>query len=341
MSGTSLDGLDMALCRFHYSGEKWSFEWIDTGFVAYDQKWKTNLSKAYHQEITELDELHHEYGKWIGLRVCDFLREKEAPAIICSHGHTIKHEPDLGITFQLGDGRSIAKQTGITTIADFRTKDVTLGGQGTPLVPIGDQLLFAEYDACLNLGGFSNISFEKGRKRIAFDICPVNIVINALAAKVGKPYDEGGNLARKGRLDQELLDDLMAASSTILSNRNSLAREWVEKNIDPLFLKDAPVADQLRTMTEYAALMIANVIRDNGLSKLLVTGGGAYNSFLMERISIITGNSIEPASQRMIEYKESLIFAFLGVLRYHGIVNVLSSVTGASEDSVSGEIFSA
>ena len=339
MSGTSLDGLDLALCQFKSESESWAYDWIATEFVAYGAEWKGKLVSAYSQPIHDLGAIHQEYGRWIGTQVNRFLKDHARPKLICSHGHTVKHQPANGFTFQLGDGQTIATKVGITTISDFRSKDISLGGQGAPLVPIGDQLLFSEFDACLNIGGFSNISFEADGIRTAFDICPVNIVLNELAMKLGRPYDAKGEMARSGLLDQTLLDNLMNACLTEQIKRPSLSREWVESKIDPLLRLDIPVADKLRTMTEYAAIMISQVINNHNLKKVLITGGGAYNVFLMERTADISGVNTTKASDQLIEFKEALIFGFLGVLRWYDQINVLSSVTGACKDSISGEIF--
>lgn len=340
MSGTSLDGLDIALCSFEQANGKWSYQIEKTACVEYDSGWKNKLITAYSSPISELEVLNIEYGQWLGKRVKDFLKGEARPVLICSHGHTIHHNPNNGITYQLGNGNSIAKVTGITTIFDFRSKDVSLGGQGAPLVPVGDRLLFPEFDGCLNLGGFSNISFEKSGTRIAFDICPVNIILNALSEKLGKIYDENGAIARSGNLNQELLASLVKTTNSE-TERPSLSREWVEKNVDPIVVNsELPIADQMNSLVEFMAISIGNVLRENRLDSVLVTGGGAYNSFLIERITKHAGIEINMADHQLIDYKEALTFGFLGVLRWYGLTNILKSVTGATSDSVSGEIAS-
>lgn len=340
MSGTSLDGLDIALCSFSHVNGKWSYELEKTSCVEYDSTWKNKLITAYSTPISELEGLNLEYGRWLGKRVNDFLKDEARPELICSHGHTIHHNPAKGITYQLGSGSSISKITGITTIFDFRSKDVSLGGQGAPLVPIGDQLLFSEYDACLNLGGFSNISFKQFGDRIAFDICPVNIILNALSERLGKPFDENGSMARSGNLNKELLTSLLRTTKS-KTERPSLSREWVEKNIDPVLSNsELPIANQMNTLVEFMAVNMGRSIQENQLKTVLVTGGGTYNSFLMERLSAHAGIEMKMADNQLINYKEALTFGFLGVLRWYGLTNVLKSVTGASSDSVSGEIAS-
>ena len=339
MSGTSLDGLDMALCRFECNEGKWSVEWLSTRFTAYSVDWRNKLIDSYSKPISESNNLHRDYGRWIAAQVNDFLTKNDRPNLICSHGHTVKHEPDKGITFQLGDGETIASETGIRTIADFRAMDVSLGGQGAPLVPIGDRLLFSEFDACLNLGGFSNISFDESNRRVAFDICPVNIVLNELAKELAHEFDRGGELARSGNLDGGLLYSLLHLSTEIQDSRISLSREWIENHLEPALNGEIATTSKLRTVTEYAAYMISQAIQNHNLKEVLITGGGAYNTFLLERVSSLSEIKINQASDQLIDFKEAMVFAFLGVLRWYGQINVLASVTGAQEDCVSGEIF--
>jgi anhydro-N-acetylmuramic acid kinase len=342
MSGTSLDGLDVCLAQFHFDG-KWNFEIIATDCFVYDDSWREKLSNAHQLSDEELMELDHEFGKLIGDSVSSFLIENRLarPHLVCSHGHTVFHQPEKGITVQIGDGQSIANITGITTVNDFRSLDVSHGGQGAPLVPIGDELLFSEFDACLNLGGFSNISFKEDGERRAFDICPVNIVLNELANRLNHPFDRNGELAKSGRLNELLLDQLNSLDIYSVKNRPSLAREWVESTVNPL-LKEASLSEEvdlLRTFVEHVAIQIARVIETKVAGgRALVTGGGAYNSFLMERMQAYSLGDLIIPDKQIIEFKEALIFAFLGVLRSENQINVLQSVTGAGRDSSSGVI---
>lgn len=342
MSGTSLDGLDLCLAQFLFDG-KWNFEVLSTDCFVYDDSWREKLSNAHQLSDEELMELDHEFGKLIGDSVSSFLIENRLtrPDVVCSHGHTVFHEPEKGITVQIGDGQSIANITGITTVNDSRSLDVSLGGQGAPLVPIGDELLFSEFDACLNLGGFSNISFKEDGERRAFDICPVNIVLNELANRLNHPFDRNGELAKSGRLNELLLDQLNSLDIYSVKNRPSLAREWVESTVNPL-LKEASLSEEvdlLRTFVEHVAIQIARVIETKVAGgRVLVTGGGAYNSFLMERMQAYSLGDLIIPDKQIIEFKEALIFAFLGVLRSENQINVLKSVTGASRDSSSGVI---
>lgn len=341
MSGTSLDGLDLCLTEFHFDG-KWNFEIIHADCSVYDDDWRMKLATAHELSEEKLQRLHVEFGQFIGENVNSFLEKNHfsKPEFICSHGHTVFHQPEKGITIQIGDGQTIADITGITCVNDFRSLDVSLGGQGAPLVPIGDGLLFSEFDACLNLGGFSNISFKEDGERRAFDICPVNIVLNELANQLDKPFDHNGDLARSGKLNETLLDQLNSLNLYTEEIRPSLAREWVESTINPLLNQSSLTeVDMMRTFVEHVAIQIARVIeRKAAGGSVLVTGGGAYNSFLMERMNTYCLADLIIPDEQTIEFKEALIFAFLGVLRINDEVNVLRSVTGASRDSCSGTI---
>lgn len=341
MSGTSLDGLDLCYVNFHFK-KNWRFEIIATEFIRYDGEMETSLSNAHQLSAQHLEYLHEEFGAFTADCVNGFIRKKNLPKpdLVCSHGHTVFHDPANGITRQISDGQIIATKTEITCISDFRTEDVSLGGQGAPLVPIGDELLFADYQACLNLGGFSNISFQDKNERLAFDICPVNIVLNPLANVLGKEYDENGNIARGGSIDQHLLKSLNELQLYSASPRPSLAREWLEESFLPVIKKNnSSVQEKIATVTEHAAEQISLVINQKaGDGKVLVTGGGAKNSFLIERLKALSHAEIVIPETELIDFKEALIFALLGVLKFNDQTNVLRSVTGASRDSSSGKI---
>lgn len=338
MSGTSLDGLDLCFSRFIFDGS-WHYETISSACVEYEESLRNSLETAHLLNESALKELHVSYGEWIGNQVNAFILNSAVPAdMICSHGHTVKHEPELGITLQIGSGQQIANITGITTVSDFRSLDVELGGQGAPLVPVGDKLLFSEYDACLNLGGFSNISFEINDIRLAFDICPVNIVLNPLASRLGLPYDDKGKMARSGNVCAELLQELNGLSIYTMTNRPSLSREWLEADFLPIVQQfDLVAEDVMRTLTEHSAMQIASVFSSE-IQKVLITGGGAHNDFLIERIKTHCSTQIEIPEKQLVDFKEALVFAFLGVLRSRDEINVLKSVTGAARDSSSGEL---
>ncbi len=239
MSGTSLDGLDIAFVRFYYD-EKWKFDLIECHSIVYNKELFSRLIHANELSGLELKKLDVHYGKWIGQQVKHFIdARKITPALIVSHGHTVFHQPELGITHQIGDGYQIMLKTGIKTICDLRSLDVALGGQGAPLVPIGDMLLFGTYDFCLNMGGFSNISFDHTEKRIAYDVCPVNTVLNKLAATFGLDYDDGGEIARSGRRNNDLLQKLNSIDYYVRKPPKSLGIEWVEAHIFPILNVDS------------------------------------------------------------------------------------------------------
>jgi anhydro-N-acetylmuramic acid kinase len=259
---------------------------------------------------------------------------------VASHGHTVFHQPGIGLTTQIGSGAAIAVTCGLPVICDFRSTDVGLGGQGAPLVPIGDALLFSDFAFCLNLGGFSNVSYSVGSKRIAYDVCPVNTILNKLALRVGLDFDRDGLLARSGKVDQVLLDKLNDLTYYNLDPPKSLGFEWNDESVWPLINASLlPVQDLLRTVVEHIAIQLANSMSSLVKGKMLVTGGGAKNVFLIERFAAHSEHQLIVPSDLMIDYKEALIFAFLGVLRVRGEVNCLSSVTGASRDSIGGGIY--
>jgi anhydro-N-acetylmuramic acid kinase len=342
MSGTSLDGFDIALCEFTPFEKSWQFKIIDAITYPYTEKWMENLRNAQHLSANNLLLLHKAYGEYLGLQVIEFLKYKTVkPFLLASHGHTIFHQPQKKLTFQLGDGNSIAAASGITTISDFRSMDVALGGQGAPLVPVGDELLFGQYDLCLNLGGFANISFRSDHKRIAFDICPVNFVLNLLAASQGMEYDNNGNIAASGQIDHNLLAKLNSLEYYKSPHPKSLGREWVEKHVfSALEGSSLSIADKMRTFVEHIAIQcgkITNPVAAPGM-KMLITGGGAHNEFLIEQITKHSNTKITVPDLLTIDYKEALIFAFLGLLRSQNKINCLSSVTGASRDSCGGVI---
>ena len=341
MSGTSLDGLDIAFCRFKLEKGKWSYKINCAKTVKYTSDFKKLLSRKTKVGSLKLLSADKQFGNFIAKEANKFIRKnKLKPDFISSHGHTIFHQPEKGLTFQIGSGRVIADKTGFPVVCDFRTLDVALGGQGAPLVPIGDKLLFSEYEACLNFGGFANISFEKNNKRIAFDICPVNIVLNHFAKKLGKEYDKNGMLSSKGNLNTELLKNLNSLEFYSRKAPKSLGKEWVNQFFNPI-LNGNP-KNILRTVCEHISTQVSETINtslDNKKKKVLVTGGGAYNNFLIELIKEKSNAQIIIPDKNTIEFKEALIFGFLGVLRLRGEINTLCSVTGASKDSSGGVIY--
>ncbi|RIH67037.1 anhydro-N-acetylmuramic acid kinase [Mariniphaga sediminis] len=341
MSGTSLDGIDLAVVDFSYKQNRWNFSIISAETAQYSGEWYQKLKNAPELPGEKLVALHNEYGRFIGQEANRFLRQNNLVVeLIASHGHTVFHQPENGFTFQAGSGASVAAETGITTVADFRSTDVALGGHGAPLVPVGDKLLFPEYDYCLNLGGFANISFEQNEKRVAFDICPINFILNDLAEKLGLPFDKNGNLGRAGNTDEKLLRQLNQLDFYSQSSPKSLGREWMNEYFLPVINSyQIPIADKLRTVYEHIALQISGTVPGSG--KMLVTGGGTFNSFLMECIKTHSKAEITIPTDQLIHFKEAIVFAFLGLLRFLGQINCYASVTGSRKDSSSGIIYPA
>ena len=344
MSGTSLDGLDIAYCTFQFNKGKWSYSINAAETIKYSKEWLAKLKQAHHLSGENLMQLHSDYGEFLGKKVSGFIKKHSLKNVelVSSHGHTIFHRPELGFTFQLGNGASLASACGITTVCDFRTLDVALKGQGAPLVPIGDKLLFPEYAFCLNLGGFSNISFEDKGNRIAFDICPVNTALNYLASVKGKGFDKGGAMAKSGKVNIGLLKKLNGLAYYKNKNAKSLGREWLEKNFLPLLDSSSiSTEDKLATVTEHIAYQIAQVVlNSNKKGNMLISGGGANNSFLISILKEkLPKHRIVIPSRALINFKEALVFAFLGVLKMENKINTLKSVTGALTDSSGGVIF--
>jgi len=340
MSGTSLDGLDLAYCHFNKDDSGWHFSILKAETIAYPSKWIHHLQTCHNLDGYSLLKLHKDYGKFLAEKVNRFVTGHSLkPDLLASHGHTVFHNPSEGVTFQLGNGFVLAAETGIPVVYDFRSADVALGGQGAPLVPIGDRLLFSEYEICLNLGGFSNLSFEKEGNRLAFDPSPANLALNFLMKLFNKEFDKDGIKGRKGKIDSKLLEELNQLPYYQQTGARSLGREWLEESFSPVLNRsNLPPLDKLRTVYEHIAMQITRSISKLSKGKLLITGGGAHNKFLVERIAAHTGHEIVLSEKKITDFKEALIFAFLGVLRMRNEVNCLASVTGANKDHSAGVV---
>ncbi len=340
MSGTSLDGIDMVYVRFSKK-KSWEYEILYAETFAYDNFWRTKLESAQNLKKNELKTLDEDYTKFLASKIKKFINEKSINEIdfIGSHGHTIFHEPSKGYTFQIGNDNKLAYYLNRSIICDFRTGDVMLGGQGAPFVPIGDLLLFKDHDICLNLGGFANISIKSKNKIIAYDICAVNTVFNFLSKKIKLDYDDKGSNARKGKLIKDLYNKLEDLKYYGYVPPKSLGIEWVKAKVFPLFenFSRHPVTDLMHTYSLHVSKEIAKNL--NQCTSAMVTGGGAYNSFLIERIKKHTNTKLFLPGKLLIDYKEALIFAFLAVLKFRNEVNCLKTVTGAKRDHSSGRIF--
>ena len=345
MSGTSLDGLDLALCRFYEENHTIKYEILEAQTVQYSLEWKQklqNLTKATTLEFIATD-IH--YGKLIGEKINDFNKHNNHTIdYISSHGHTIFHEPEAGFSTQIGNGNTISAVTNIPTIYDFRQLDVQLGGTGAPLVPVGDRDLFPN-SICINLGGICNLSYFSDDNMIAYDVAPFNIPLNYIAKKLGANYDNNGIWARSGSLIEPLLNTLNEIEYYSKSYPKSLDKSWVESTyfskID-IALNQFPEADILHTLIQHYIAQFKPVLKEveskHPNYSILLTGGGAYHQFFVEELQKATHLKIESVSNEIIEFKEALIFAYLGLLRLQKKPNCLSSVTGASKDVCGGVI---
>jgi anhydro-N-acetylmuramic acid kinase len=335
MSGTSCDGLDLALCRFTERYGAWQHEVLRAATVPYDAAMRQHLAGAHLLDSAELIRTDRAYGRFIGEQIVHFLGDDSLrPTLISSHGHTVFHAPAEGYTLQIGHGADIAATTGIDTVCDLRSSDVALGGQGAPLVPMGDEMLFSCYDICLNLGGFANLSYRNMLRREAFDVCPVNLPINALSARLGLEFDRDGAIAASTPPDPALLRSLASLYGT---GRPSLSREWVERNIDPLTAASGLGTEVLiSTLTHHAAMEMARTI--NGLDgrTVLITGGGAHNRHLISLLHQHCHKDLVIPDTLTVNFKEAIVWAFLGLCRILGKVNIHSSYTGAMRPSVAG-----
>ena len=340
MSGTSLDGIDIVACEFWNEGGELKFKIHFGETIEYSDKLYNKLLKSANMSGYALANLNIEYGHKIGVEVKYFIaKNKFRPDFISSHGYTVFHEPHNGLTLQIGSGAEIAAVSGLKTICDFRTSDVALGGHGAPLVPIGDKLLFGEYSACLNLGGFANISFDDNNERRAYDICPANYLLNYLSQKLGHAFDSGGELGQKGQVNGALLKEMNSLEFYIKEGPKSLGREFVEDNIFPLFDSDISIYDLLRTCYEHIVIQLSNVLDSFPNCRVLVTGGGAHNKFLIELLGSRTVAKIVIPHDDIIDYKEALIFALLGYRRLNEEINCLSKSTGSERDNIGGAVY--
>ena len=337
MSGTSLDGVDLAFASFYFN-KTWKYKLHICQTIPYNKKWQTHLQQLHLKSISEIYESSERYAIYLSHLLDDFIIKNNLKVdLISSHGHTVLHEPEKSITLQIGDGKIINAKLNIPVISDFRSLDVELGGQGAPLVPVGDELLFSKYDYCLNLGGFSNFSFKNDGLRKAYDICPVNIVLNKYSKKLGKQYDNNGLISKTGSINNDLLKELNNINYYKKLPPKSLGKEWLEREFLHVLKKyNDSTPNILRTLVEHIAIQIANCIKSG---KCLVTGGGAFNTFLIQRIKAISQANFILGDKKLIEYKEALIFGLLGVLNVEKEINCLASVTGAKRNSIVGKYF--
>ncbi len=350
MSGTSMDGVDLAYCELGENEGKWNYRILQAETVPYSDKWRIRLSQLRKQTALTYVKTHTFYGHYLGELAAGFIEKHNLePDFIASHGHTVFHQPQGGITAQVGDGAAIHALTALPVISDFRILDVALFGQGAPLVPIGDKLLFGEYDFCLNLGGFANLSADSDGNRIAFDVSPCNIALNRIARNLGQDFDDGGGIASRGSINYELLKELDGLAFYQEFKPKSIGREWINSTFWPVvrhFDQNKESQENLmKTLVDHISGQIADAIEhyageEVDKARVLITGGGAYNAVLIDHLrSQCDAQMIVPEDQLLIEYKEALIFALLGCLRLRQEINTLASVTGASRDSVGGAMW--
>jgi len=339
MSGTSLDGIDLAHLTLWYD-ERWHFEIHAAETIPYSETWRATLKNLVKVSSEELKAIDNNYTQYLAETINEFMAAnhiKELDAV-CSHGHTALHQPENHFTYQIGNLPALAQLIDQTVVCNFRVADMKLGGQGAPLVPIGDQLLFPDYDMCINLGGFANCSSEENGKRIAYDICPVNIVLNHYAKLLGQDYDAEGLIAKSGFVHKTLLDQLNQLPFYAQQAPKSLGLEWVEAQVTPIIAAHScSVIDVISTFTAHAAQQIAKTIKSG--ANVLFTGGGTYNDFLLSHIKLQRDFNLIKPSHALIDYKEALIFGLLGVLKLRNEVNCLASVTGAKQNHSSGQIW--
>lgn len=339
MSGTSLDGLDICYVRFDSDIE---FEILQVETIDYSLKLKNQLKNAYEISAMELCELDVHFGYYLGEQVKLFMEKYQIQKVdfVASHGQTIFHQPNKNFTLQIGNGAAISSRCNQKVICDFRTQDVVLGGQGAPLVPIGDELLFNQFDACLNLGGFSNISMNREGKRIAFDICPINIVLNHYANQLGFDYDKGGLLASKGAINEDLVSELNDLEFYSNDFPKSLGFEWIETEFLTIVEKyDLSIENKMNSCLEHMLIQLSNCFKKYDINNVLITGGGTKNDLLINRLREKIATKIIIPNENLIDFKEALIFAFLGYRKFNNQINCLASVTGASKDHSSGIIY--
>lgn len=351
MSGSSLDGLDIAFVELEEVSGRWSFRILHAECSPYSQEWTSKLKHAIHLSAKDYMLLDAEYGHYIGNAINAFIQKYELAykvALIASHGHTTFHMPPR-MTAQIGNGAAIAAETGIPVVTDLRSVDVALGGQGAPMVPIGEKLLWPSTALFLNIGGIANISINGKQQYVAYDVCPANRVLNMLANRKGLSFDDEGKLAASGKINGALLSALNALPYYAQPHPKSLANDFGTDVIYSMLLASGlSEEDMLCTYTEHIAIQIAQAVEKHvddlptTPSSMLVTGGGALNHFLIKRIQFHLESlrvQVDCPDEHIIQYKEALIMGLLGVLRWREEITALSSVTGASRDSIGGGLY--
>lgn len=348
MSGSSLDGVDLAYCHFWLEDGAWRFTIDHTACIPYDAAWLQRLRIARDLNGRSLWQLHSSYGHLLGDIIKDFVSSYGLTGrvdLIASHGHTVFHYPGQHFTTQIGDGAAIAAITGIPVVCDLRATDVALGGSGAPIVPIGDKLLFPGYPYLLNIGGIANITIKNDAGIKAFDICAANQVLNHYAQQQGHEFDVNGHMAARGRIDSALLEALNGLDYYAKPAPKSLDNGFTAEIVLPIIEQYAiSIDDKLATYTEHIAMQVRAQIglahsADHLPGQMLITGGGAFNTHLVQRIEHHAGIPVVVPSAQIVSYKEALVMALIGVLRMRGEVNILHAVTGAARDAIGGAVY--
>ena len=340
MSGTSLDGIDISCAQYYIQNNKWNFKLVAYETFKYTEQIKFNLLQAFNGEY-QIDKIDIDFAFTIVSYIEIFIKKYDLQVdLISSHGHTIFHDPNNGYTKQIGHGSVIANKLNIPVVSDFRQQDIDFGGQGAPLVPIGDKFLFSDYASCLNLGGIANISYTVNNNTYGYDICPCNMILNYLANKLNKDFDEFGKIASTGKIHLDLFNELNNIDYYKLDIPKSIGKELVEKNFIPIIDSyKIDISDLLSTLVEHIAFQISNDFKRSGVTNSLLSGGGAFNTYLINRIDILSKNQLIIPDDEIINFKEAIVFGFLGVLRILNQNNCLASVTGACKDHSSGNIY--
>ncbi len=348
MSGSSLDGLDIAHCVIKLNPQAKSpqdfrremrFEIPEAKEVKFSTILQNALKSAPQLSISELAELDSRFGLWIGQQIVEHFDLTDIQ-FIASHGHTVLHNPARAYSLQIGSGAQIAAATQRPVICDFRNTDIALGGQGAPLAPMVEYYLFPQYSHFVNLGGIANLGIIQDDHIRGFDICVCNQALNHLAGHIGQDYDDRGKMAAQGRSIPSLLGQLNGLPYLKLPAPKSMSNEDVQNTILPILDNNgADTRDKLHTVTQHISYQIAQQLLGIHPTKILITGGGAYNDFLVHSIEQRLGHKIPRASDQVIRYKETLLMSLLGTLRWLKINNIAKSVTGAQRDSCSGAVY--
>lgn len=346
MSGSSMDGIDLALCNITSDKGTYSYEIGACKTYEYSETWRLRLSQIRKADSLAYAKTDVFYGHYLGHLVREFMEEFNVDAdLVGSHGHTVFHYPEEMITRQVGDGASLSAICKLPVVSDFRSMDVAKKGQGAPLVAIGDQVFFDDYDFCLNLGGFANISGKIGEYRVSFDICPANILLNRVARDLDKEYDHNGEIASKGTINYGLLENLNQIDYYAMPFPKSLNRDWINNELWQIVKEGEKLSpeDKMKTFVDHIGVQISKSVsylssKQPAGKKVLVTGGGAFNGVLMDHIKTHSEAEFTVPDEKLVKFKEALIFALMAVMRVENQPNIIKTFTGAKSNSVSGSL---